>query len=181
MTLLQFLPYFCNCHWNPHFQLYYHSVVFLAFFYAYRYFIENADRICCPEYTPTKQDILQSQKHTMGTTELTFSLEGSAFRITDVGGQRSQRRKWWDPFFTSPGFRYNKLIRSWVNLKISGSACLCNRPFRFNFESGKKKEMWNGFVHYGSCYLNGPLGMVADANCVYNSTDEVIHFWCLFD
>ncbi|XP_059081367.1 guanine nucleotide-binding protein G(i) subunit alpha-like [Tigriopus californicus] len=59
-----------------------------------KYFMEHAQRVCCLEYTPTKQDILRSWTHTMGITELSFCLEANVFRMTDIGGQRSQRKKW---------------------------------------------------------------------------------------
>ncbi|XP_048450319.1 guanine nucleotide-binding protein subunit alpha-12-like, partial [Rhincodon typus] len=45
-------------------------------------------------YLPTKQDILLSRRATKGIVEYDFLIKGIPFRMMDVGGQRSQRQKW---------------------------------------------------------------------------------------
>jgi tRNA U34 5-carboxymethylaminomethyl modifying GTPase MnmE/TrmE len=45
-------------------------------------------------YIPTEQDVLRSRVPTTGIVENDFVIEGSLFRIFDVGGQRSERKKW---------------------------------------------------------------------------------------
>nr|XP_040564708.1 guanine nucleotide-binding protein G(q) subunit alpha isoform X4 [Lepeophtheirus salmonis] len=59
-----------------------------------KYFITDADRIADPEYLPSEQDILRSRVPTTGIIEYPFDLDGIVFRMVDVGGQRSERRKW---------------------------------------------------------------------------------------
>eukprot|EP00010_Vexillifera_abyssalis_P003150 CAMPEP_0201560720 /NCGR_PEP_ID=MMETSP0173_2-20130828/78416_1 /ASSEMBLY_ACC=CAM_ASM_000268 /TAXON_ID=218659 /ORGANISM="Vexillifera sp., Strain DIVA3 564/2" /LENGTH=354 /DNA_ID=CAMNT_0047975179 /DNA_START=56 /DNA_END=1120 /DNA_ORIENTATION=+ len=59
-----------------------------------KYFFEDLDRITDPNYLPTEQDILRSRARTTGITEITFACEGTNFRMVDVGGQRSERKKW---------------------------------------------------------------------------------------
>ncbi|KAJ6635568.1 Guanine nucleotide-binding protein G(q) subunit alpha [Pseudolycoriella hygida] len=59
-----------------------------------KYFITNIDRIAKKDYIPTEQDILRSRVSTTGIVEYTFDLNSIIFRIIDVGGQRSERRKW---------------------------------------------------------------------------------------
>ncbi|GIQ86998.1 guanine nucleotide binding protein (G-protein), alpha subunit [Kipferlia bialata] len=46
------------------------------------------------QYLPTDDDILRARIKTIGIKEMAFRYEGKVFRITDVGGQRNERRKW---------------------------------------------------------------------------------------
>ncbi|TNN11746.1 Guanine nucleotide-binding protein G(q) subunit alpha, partial [Schistosoma japonicum] len=59
-----------------------------------KYYLNSFDRISDPEYLPSLQDILRVRVPTTGIVEYLFNLESSVFRIVDVGGQRSERRKW---------------------------------------------------------------------------------------
>ena len=43
---------------------------------------------------PTDQDILRSRVKTTGITETTFRVGELTYRLFDVGGQRSERKKW---------------------------------------------------------------------------------------
>lgn len=43
---------------------------------------------------PTDQDILRSRLKTTGITETVFDLGALTYRMFDVGGQRSERKKW---------------------------------------------------------------------------------------
>lgn len=45
-------------------------------------------------YLPTDQDILRSRVVTTGITEVSFPVESLTYKVFDVGGQRSERRKW---------------------------------------------------------------------------------------
>lgn len=46
------------------------------------------------DYLPTEQDLLRTRIKTTGITEVLFELKGLTFRVIDVGGQRSERKKW---------------------------------------------------------------------------------------
>lgn len=50
------------------------------------------------DYTPTHQDILHARKATKGITEFTIIINEVPFCFVDVGGQRSQRQKWFQCF-----------------------------------------------------------------------------------
>lgn len=50
------------------------------------------------EYIPTNKDILHSRKATKGISEFTIPINSIPFRFVDVGGQRSQRQKWFQCF-----------------------------------------------------------------------------------
>jgi len=47
-----------------------------------------------PAYLPSDQDILRSRLKTTGITETVFDLGELTYRMFDVGGQRSERKKW---------------------------------------------------------------------------------------
>lgn len=58
------------------------------------YFLSQIERLASADYIPTEPDILHARARTTGITETVFTLEGNTFRLVDVGGQRSERKKW---------------------------------------------------------------------------------------
>lgn len=58
------------------------------------YFFAKLEQLFDPEFTPSDQDILLCRRTTMGITEMTFAVSDFVYRIIDVGGQRSERKKW---------------------------------------------------------------------------------------
>lgn len=58
------------------------------------YFFSNIDRFIEPDYVPSEQDVLRARVRTTGIEEAVFNFEDMSFRMLDVGGQRSERRKW---------------------------------------------------------------------------------------
>ncbi|XP_069545802.1 guanine nucleotide-binding protein subunit alpha-12a [Brachyistius frenatus] len=63
-----------------------------------KYFLDNLDRIGQLTYIPSKQDILFARKATKGIVEHDFVIKKIPFKMVDVGGQRSQRQKWFQCF-----------------------------------------------------------------------------------
>lgn len=60
-----------------------------------KYFMDNIDRITEKDYVPTLQDILRSRQKTTGIFDTHISLgSNSNLHLFDVGGQRSERKKW---------------------------------------------------------------------------------------
>ncbi|KJE92418.1 GTP-binding protein alpha subunit [Capsaspora owczarzaki ATCC 30864] len=59
-----------------------------------KYYFDSIDRIAEADYVPTIQDVLRVRVPTSGIVENQFEISKSIFRIIDVGGQRSERRKW---------------------------------------------------------------------------------------
>ncbi|PAV86102.1 hypothetical protein WR25_24429 [Diploscapter pachys] len=59
-----------------------------------KYFFDVLDRVNEPNYIPSEQDILHTRTATMGVIEVSFNMKGKHWRVFDVGGQRSQRKKW---------------------------------------------------------------------------------------
>ncbi|KAI8070401.1 guanine nucleotide-binding protein subunit alpha [Gongronella butleri] len=58
------------------------------------YYFESLDRMSQPGYVPTDQDVLRSRVKTTGITETKFKIGDLIYRMFDVGGQRSERKKW---------------------------------------------------------------------------------------
>ncbi|CAH1126932.1 unnamed protein product [Ceutorhynchus assimilis] len=59
-----------------------------------KYYLSDLDRIRAEGYLPSEQDILRARAPTTGILEYPFDLDSIIFRMVDVGGQRSERRKW---------------------------------------------------------------------------------------
>jgi len=58
------------------------------------YFFSSLDRLFDPAYVPVEQDIIRCRARTIGITETTFNLRDHEMLMVDVGGQKSERRKW---------------------------------------------------------------------------------------
>lgn len=63
-----------------------------------QYFLDNLDRIAVPDYVPTLKDILYCRKTTKGVIEFNIEIDRVPFLFVDVGGQRTQRQKWFQCF-----------------------------------------------------------------------------------
>eukprot|EP01091_Cochliopodium_minus_P000200 TRINITY_DN10222_c0_g1_i1.p1 TRINITY_DN10222_c0_g1~~TRINITY_DN10222_c0_g1_i1.p1 ORF type:complete len:348 (+),score=119.40 TRINITY_DN10222_c0_g1_i1:132-1175(+) len=58
------------------------------------YYLDKLDKLIEEKYVPTDDDILRSRSKTTGIIETEFTVGKTIFRMTDVGGQRSERKKW---------------------------------------------------------------------------------------
>ncbi|KAG7327598.1 hypothetical protein KOW79_009204 [Hemibagrus wyckioides] len=58
------------------------------------YFMSNLERIAAQDYIPNAQDVLRVRFPTTGINDYSFVVEKITLRIVDVGGQKSERRKW---------------------------------------------------------------------------------------
>ncbi|KAJ8389153.1 hypothetical protein AAFF_G00123590 [Aldrovandia affinis] len=63
-----------------------------------KYFLDHLEKLGDPEYLPTQQDILLARKPTKGIHEYDFQIKNVPFKMVDVGGQRSERRRWFECF-----------------------------------------------------------------------------------
>jgi len=62
------------------------------------YYLNDIDRLSQENYMPSVQDILRSRVKTTGIIETEFFVGKTRFTLVDVGGQRSERRKWLNCF-----------------------------------------------------------------------------------
>ncbi|CCA73251.1 related to guanine nucleotide-binding protein alpha-2 subunit [Serendipita indica DSM 11827] len=58
------------------------------------YYFADLPRLFAHDYVPTEQDILYSRVRTSGIKETEFTAGKRQISVVDVGGQRSERRKW---------------------------------------------------------------------------------------
>ncbi|QRG36149.1 hypothetical protein FDK38_000480 [Candidozyma auris] len=58
------------------------------------YMLSNVERIAAADYIPTQADILRTRKKTSGIFDFRFQMSGVNMHMFDVGGQRSERKKW---------------------------------------------------------------------------------------
>ncbi|MCP9266494.1 Guanine nucleotide-binding protein G(I), alpha subunit [Dirofilaria immitis] len=57
------------------------------------YYLNYLDRISQPGYVPTQDDVLRTRVKTTGIVETHFTYKDLHFKMFDVGGQRSERKK----------------------------------------------------------------------------------------
>lgn len=65
---------------------------------SHKVYLDDLTRISSPEFRPTNKDILLARIRTTQISTEKYTIEGTPFEIVDVGGQRSERRKWIDCF-----------------------------------------------------------------------------------
>jgi GTPase SAR1 family protein len=58
------------------------------------YYFNKVEEIGKDSYVPDEQDILRSRAKTTGIIETDFETRDMRFKMVDVGGQRSERKKW---------------------------------------------------------------------------------------
>lgn len=58
------------------------------------FYFQSINRMFEPDWLPNDQDMLHARLRTTGITETLFELRDLTFRMMDVGGQRSERKKW---------------------------------------------------------------------------------------
>lgn len=65
---------------------------------AHKEYFQDLTRVASPNYRPTTQDILLARVRTTQVVMERYRIDGIDFEMYDVGGQRSERRKWIDCF-----------------------------------------------------------------------------------
>ena len=105
------------------------------------YFFDNVQRFCKDNYVPSQMDILCARVRSTGIREAFFEFDEITFRVVDVGGQRSERRKWIHCFdcvtavlFVASLSEYDQVLRedesqNRVKESLLLFAEICNSPF----------------------------------------------------
>lgn len=65
---------------------------------GHKEYLQDLPRIASPTFRPTQQDILLARVKTTQVVMEKYRIDGIEFEMYDVGGQRSERRKWIDCF-----------------------------------------------------------------------------------
>lgn len=65
---------------------------------GHKEFLQDVSRIASANFKPTTQDVLLARVKTTQVVMERYRIDGIEFEMYDVGGQRSERRKWIDCF-----------------------------------------------------------------------------------
>lgn len=77
------------------------------------------ERVCQVDYIPEIDDLLRVRVPTTGILEYTFKLKNTYFLFVDVGGQRSERRKWINCFENITSMLYVTSLSDYDSLMSS--------------------------------------------------------------
>eukprot|EP00466_Bigelowiella_natans_P006641 jgi/Bigna1/147074/aug1.128_g21782 len=90
---------------------------------SFDFLMKNMERIAAPDYQPTEEDVVTARVRTTGIVKTTFEQKVLGdpdtvnYQVVDVGGQRSERKKWLNLFsdvsavlFVSNLAGYNKRL-----------------------------------------------------------------------
>ncbi|KAI8334760.1 guanine nucleotide binding protein, alpha subunit [Chlamydoabsidia padenii] len=72
----------------------YRSSPTMAFHDNLLYFFQQLDRLWDRDYVPSDQDIIRARVKTTGINDVKFVIGPFVYHLVDVGGQRSERKKW---------------------------------------------------------------------------------------
>ena len=62
------------------------------------YYLNDLRRLASPHYIPTIQDVLQTRVRSTGIAQTQFTYKNLLFKVFDVAGHRSERKKWFHCF-----------------------------------------------------------------------------------
>lgn len=65
---------------------------------GHKEFLDDIARIAAPEFKPNQRDVLVARVRTTQIIVEKYKIKGMKYEMYDVGGQRSDRRKWIDCF-----------------------------------------------------------------------------------
>ncbi|TRZ02869.1 hypothetical protein DNTS_026734 [Danionella cerebrum] len=98
-----------------------------------KYFFKNLDRITTEDYIPSFQDILHIQSPTTGIFEYSFEAQNITFRFFDVGGKKSERRKWIHCFENVSAIIYIASLSEYDENRMRESVALFDTVVHFPF------------------------------------------------
>jgi len=78
-----------------------------------KYYFTHAQRFAASDFSPTFEDVLKARRKTSGVIETVFEYENISFTLVDVGGQRSERKKWLHCFSTVTAVIYLTAINEY--------------------------------------------------------------------
>ena len=88
--------------------------------YTLPYFLDKIDIISEKDYIPSTEDILRTQSHTRGQSAATLTVshqkEKHVFEIVDVGGQKAERKKWFQYMDTLAAIIYVSSLSSYCQM-----------------------------------------------------------------
>ena len=111
--------------------------------------------MAAPNYMPTDQDILRSRVMTTGITETTFKVGELTYKLFDVGGQRSERKKWIHCFENVTALVFLVSLSEYDQMLYEDESVVCYGLYSlFNISSR--------FVSFVEPYAGGPYALRLD-------------------
>jgi guanine nucleotide-binding protein G(i) subunit alpha len=93
------------------------------------YYFTAIERMAAPGYLPTDQDILRSRVKTTGITETTFKVGELTYKLFDVGGQRSERKKWIHCFENVTALVFLVSLSEYDQMLYEDESVVCSTSF----------------------------------------------------
>jgi len=86
------------------------------------YYFDHAARFAEPDFEPTEEDMVMARKRTTGVQVTDFAASGLHWSVVDVGGQRSERRKWIHCFDNVKAILFVVNLLEYVNVLFEDKA-----------------------------------------------------------
>ena len=93
-------------------------------------FFKDVERLFQPNYVPTDQDILRARLRTTGISETIFDLGQLTYKMFDVGGQRSERKKWIHVFDNVQVVLFLAAISGYDQVLVEDRSGVSHQPVR---------------------------------------------------
>jgi guanine nucleotide-binding protein G(i) subunit alpha len=97
------------------------------------YYFDAIDHMSLPPYLPTDQDILHSRVKITGITETTFKVGELSYKLFDVGGQRSEQKKWIHCFMNVTALVFLVSLSECDQMLYEDESVVCFIPFLISF------------------------------------------------
>jgi guanine nucleotide-binding protein subunit alpha, other len=110
-----------------------------------RYFFSQLDRLFQPGYAPTELDIVHTRARTIGITETAFKLREHEMLMVDVGGQKSERRKWIHCFQDVTSILFLVSLSGYDQCLVEDKDAVCDHPFPTSFRSDMRTDRQRRF------------------------------------
>jgi len=95
-------------------------------FYLFSFF-ESANRIAASNYVPSKEDVLRARAKTTAIMETRFSMGQLSIHMVDVGGQRSERKKWIHNFESVTSIIFCTALSEYDQVLLEEKNQVCNK------------------------------------------------------
>jgi GTPase SAR1 family protein len=80
------------------------------------YYLTHMRRFIEEDYQPTEEDIVMARKRTTGVVETQLKFRNVKWSVVDVGGQRSERRKWLNCFDGAKGMLFTVNLSGYASV-----------------------------------------------------------------
>ena len=97
------------------------------------YYFDAIDHMSLPSYLPTDQDTLRSRVKITGITETTLKVGELLYKLFDVGGEQSERKKWVHCFMNVVALVLLVSLSECDQMLYEDESVVCFIPFLVSF------------------------------------------------